>query len=428
MKCDKCNSEWNAGSSVSKMTKCPFCGADLAPAVKGGTVTDLNTAVKRIIEMNGEDILRSKGKFTAMLGDIAPKLVTEKKFFDIALSENVGALFLDKSISHDECLTRVRNKLSVILNDSAMDAVTGSITVALGWENTPAAAPAETAPAPKAAKKTDEDQKPKTTETAVVKNKDANQSIKPPAPATVKKADAEQKPKLPAPPQKPKTPVPPKGSTAAVKSGGKKNGWIIVIVSVVLIIAVVIAVLYDIGEIGGSLESRDLKKLGEMTLVVHCSREEAKLYEEPDTSGSAKRFLLYGEQVSVTDYTNSRRSELMFKVKYGENEGYILACEIVPADMSVLNRTSFDTDEIWKWKSGMEISKPINKSDSPIITGKFNGKLFSAPTGGSVVLYNVTKSLEVESYAKSGSWYYIEFTENGEEYRGWVKSRDVLTS
>ena len=55
------------------------------------TVAD---AVKQVTEIFGVEIIGDQKRFCAALGDIAPKLSKEKKAFYVALSENVGKLYL----------------------------------------------------------------------------------------------------------------------------------------------------------------------------------------------------------------------------------------------------------------------------------------------------------------------------------------------
>lgn len=102
---------------------------------------EINIAVKQVTDRFGIDIIADHKRFCSAMKDLAPKLSKESKAFFVALSENVGTIYLrdndavasgEKSAS--EVMVRAKSVISEYLNDSKADMITESLAFALGWE------------------------------------------------------------------------------------------------------------------------------------------------------------------------------------------------------------------------------------------------------------------------------------------------------
>ncbi|MCR5600980.1 MAG: sel1 repeat family protein [Ruminococcus sp.] len=103
-------------------------------------LAECSAAVKQVIDRFGIDILSEHKRFCAALSDFAPKLSKENKAFFVALSENIGIIFIREhnsvmSGSHDpdKIIQRAATDISEYLNDEKAQLVSKSIAVALGW-------------------------------------------------------------------------------------------------------------------------------------------------------------------------------------------------------------------------------------------------------------------------------------------------------
>lgn len=98
-------------------------------------------AVKQVTDMFGIEIIADRKRFCAAMGDLAPKLTKEKKVFFVALSEDVGKLYLREN---EAVLSGSKSPADVIksavalvgeyLNTEKAEMVAYSLAYALGWD------------------------------------------------------------------------------------------------------------------------------------------------------------------------------------------------------------------------------------------------------------------------------------------------------
>jgi len=109
------------------------------------TIPEAAAAVKQVTDMFGIEIIADHKRFCAALSDLAPKLTRENKAFFVALSENVGKLFLRENgevlagnKSPEEVMRKAEASVSEYLNSEKTGMVVSSLAYALGWklENT----------------------------------------------------------------------------------------------------------------------------------------------------------------------------------------------------------------------------------------------------------------------------------------------------
>ena len=98
-------------------------------------------AVKQVTDMFGIDIIADRKRFCAAMGDLAPKLTKEKKVFFVALSEDVGKLYLREneavisgSKTAEEVIKRAEALVGEYLNTEKAEMVAYSLAYALGWD------------------------------------------------------------------------------------------------------------------------------------------------------------------------------------------------------------------------------------------------------------------------------------------------------
>ena len=104
-------------------------------------LTETTDTVKKVIDHFGIDILSDHKKFCSAFSDFAPRLSKENKAFFVALSEDIGVLFireneavLSGSKSADETVQRAAAEISEYLNSEKAELVTRSIAASLGWK------------------------------------------------------------------------------------------------------------------------------------------------------------------------------------------------------------------------------------------------------------------------------------------------------
>lgn len=105
------------------------------------TLNDTTQAVRQVVERFGIDILGDHKRFCSALADFAPKLSKENKAFYVALSENIGRIFIREhndvmsgNKDPDDVIQRAASDISEYLNTEKADLVTMSIAAALGWQ------------------------------------------------------------------------------------------------------------------------------------------------------------------------------------------------------------------------------------------------------------------------------------------------------
>ena len=105
-------------------------------------LAEVSAAVKQVTDCFGINILSDHKRFCSAFSDFAPKLSKENKAFFVALSENIGEIFIRENssvISGNQdamaVINRAATDISEYLNDEKAQLVTKSIAIALGWIN-----------------------------------------------------------------------------------------------------------------------------------------------------------------------------------------------------------------------------------------------------------------------------------------------------
>ena len=97
-------------------------------------------AVKQVTDMFGTEIIADRKRFCAAMGDLAPKLTKEKKVFFVALSEDIGKLYLRENEAvlsgrkpAEEVIKQAVSAVSEYLNNEKAEMAAYSLAYALGW-------------------------------------------------------------------------------------------------------------------------------------------------------------------------------------------------------------------------------------------------------------------------------------------------------
>ena len=98
-------------------------------------------AAKQVLDRFGIDILSDHKKFCSAFSDFAPRLSKENKAFFVALSEDIGDIFIHENDAvltgsklADDVVQRAASEISEYLNAEKADLVAYSIASALGWK------------------------------------------------------------------------------------------------------------------------------------------------------------------------------------------------------------------------------------------------------------------------------------------------------
>lgn len=107
----------------------------------GKLFTETTDAVRQITERFGVNILTDHKRFCAAFSDFAPRLSKENKAFYVALSENIGEIFINEnhavangSKSAEEVIQRAMADICEYLNEEKAELIARSIASALGWQ------------------------------------------------------------------------------------------------------------------------------------------------------------------------------------------------------------------------------------------------------------------------------------------------------
>ena len=130
MKCMNCGGEWEKDPTVME-SFCPFCGARINNITDTGI--DIETAVRKVMDVYGPGILADRARFISMLAAAAPNLSRERMDIATALGENVGDIFLEGSLSHAEAVRCAKLRLRPVMSEYSADKVIRALAGALGW-------------------------------------------------------------------------------------------------------------------------------------------------------------------------------------------------------------------------------------------------------------------------------------------------------
>ncbi|WP_295072761.1 tetratricopeptide repeat protein [Ruminococcus sp.] len=105
------------------------------------TLSDTSQAVKQVVDRFGIEILDDHKRFCSAFADFAPKLSKENKAFFVALSENIGSIFIRENDdvaagnkNPEDVMQRAIRDISEYLNNEKAELVARSIAAALGWK------------------------------------------------------------------------------------------------------------------------------------------------------------------------------------------------------------------------------------------------------------------------------------------------------
>ena len=107
----------------------------------GKLFAETTDAVRQVTERFGVNILTDHKRFCSAFSDFAPKLSKENKAFFVALSEDVGEIFISEnaavingSKSAEEVIQRAMTDICEYLNEEKAELIARSIAAALGWQ------------------------------------------------------------------------------------------------------------------------------------------------------------------------------------------------------------------------------------------------------------------------------------------------------
>ena len=102
--------------------------------------TKITDAIVKIVELEGEAIFKNSKKFIALLNDLIPECINERRVFQRALSNEILALFLpiyNNTISDPTNeLMRIAKRMEteLVLSEKHCVSVVSSFSIALGWQ------------------------------------------------------------------------------------------------------------------------------------------------------------------------------------------------------------------------------------------------------------------------------------------------------
>ena len=137
MKCEHCSAEWTVRNSQSKMTKCPFCGAELVQVTEVRTEeVTMASVLTEIIARFGEETVTDKRRCISLFQDLAPDLEYEQRLLRMALQTfDIGAYFVSCAESDREKNVRkaIRGMEGMLAEDAQKTIIT-SFVAAFGWD------------------------------------------------------------------------------------------------------------------------------------------------------------------------------------------------------------------------------------------------------------------------------------------------------
>ena len=137
MKCEHCSAEWTVRNSQSKMTKCPFCGAELVQVTEVRTEeVTMASVLTEIIARFGEETVTDKRRCISLFQDLAPDLEYEQRLLRMALQTfDIGAYFV--SCAEQDREKNIRKAIRAtegMLAKEAQKTVITSFVAAFGWD------------------------------------------------------------------------------------------------------------------------------------------------------------------------------------------------------------------------------------------------------------------------------------------------------
>ena len=137
MKCEQCGAEWIVGNSQSKITKCPFCGAELVQKKEERKETPtMESVMKEIVVRFGEEVVFDTRRCLSLFQDLAPDLEYEYRLLKMSLQ------LFDMGSYFDNCAEQDRDKsirkairaMEGMLAEDAQKTIITSFVVAFDWD------------------------------------------------------------------------------------------------------------------------------------------------------------------------------------------------------------------------------------------------------------------------------------------------------
>ena len=107
----------------------------------GKLFAETTDAVRQVTERFGVNILTDHKRFCSAFSDFAPRLSKENKAFFVALSEDIGEIFINEnaavisgSKNAEEVIQRAMTDICEYLNEEKAELIARSIAAALGWK------------------------------------------------------------------------------------------------------------------------------------------------------------------------------------------------------------------------------------------------------------------------------------------------------
>ena len=107
----------------------------------GKLFAETTDAVRQVTERFGVNILTDHKRFCSAFSDFAPRLSKENKAFFVALSEDIGEIFINEnhavtngSKNAEEVIQRAMAEICEYLNEEKAELIARSIAAALGWQ------------------------------------------------------------------------------------------------------------------------------------------------------------------------------------------------------------------------------------------------------------------------------------------------------
>ena len=137
MKCEHCSAEWTVRNSQSKMTKCPFCGAELVQVTEVRTEElTMASVMAEIVARFGEKTVADTRRCLSLFQDLAPDLEYEQRLLRMALQTfNIGTYFVScEEHDREKNIRKAIRATEGMLAREAQKTIITSFVVAFGWD------------------------------------------------------------------------------------------------------------------------------------------------------------------------------------------------------------------------------------------------------------------------------------------------------
>ena len=137
MKCEHCSAEWTVRNSQSKITKCPFCGAELAQETEDRKEeVTMASVMAEIVARFGEKTVADTRRCLSLFQDLAPDLEYEQRLLRMGLQTfDLGAYFVScEEHNREKNVRKAIRATEGMLAKEAQKTIITSFVVAFGWD------------------------------------------------------------------------------------------------------------------------------------------------------------------------------------------------------------------------------------------------------------------------------------------------------